>query len=70
MTSIAASRPLKPYSTRTMLPPAPEFERFFIEEGWSKVNRLYGKRCANRWYIMLGAGRLKAARERFKRGQD
>lgn len=47
---------------------AAEFEAFFITGGWSKVNRAYGKRCAWRWYIMLGAERLKAARERHLRG--
>jgi|LULJ01.1.fsa_nt_gb hypothetical protein len=62
---------IKPYSTKkwaAMMPcptVAKEFEQFFIKEGWSKVNNVYGKRCANRWYIMLGAERLKAARARY-----
>jgi hypothetical protein len=65
----------KPYSTKAWakMIPAPdvahEFEQFFITGGWAKVNRMYGKRCANRWYIMLGAERLKAARARFVRGE-
>lgn len=58
----------RPYSTKTLRPPAPEFEPTFVQHGWSKVNRMFGKRCAHRWYIMLGAERLKAARARFLRG--
>lgn len=58
---------MKPYSTKLLHAPAPEFEAMFIEHGWAKVNELYGKRCAQRWYIMLGAERLKAARAQFKR---
>lgn len=58
----------RPYSTKTLRPPAPEFEPTFVQHGWSKVNRMFGKRCAHRWYIMLGGERLKAARVRFLRG--
>lgn len=61
---------LKPYSTKAFRVPAPEFEEFFIQHGWAKVNRMFGKRCANRWYIMLGAERLKAARVRFLRNES
>lgn len=59
----------RPYSTKVFRPPSPEFEAMFVTHGWSKVNELYGKRCANRWYIMLGAARLKAARVRFLRNE-
>lgn len=71
---ITSPRP-RPYSTKTwatMMPSpdvAKEFEQFFMTEGWSKVNRVYGKRCAHRWYIMLGGERLKAARVRFLRNE-
>lgn len=57
----------RPYSTKVFRPPAPEFERIFIQHGWSKVNRMFGKRCSTRWYAMLGAERLKAARARYLR---
>lgn len=57
---------MKAYSTRTMLSPPPEFVGFFVEHGWSKVNRMYGKRAAQRYYHMLGPDRLKAARKRHK----
>lgn len=59
----------RPYSTKTFRPPAPEFEDIFVQHGWSKVNRMFGKRCAHRWYIMLGGERLKAARVRFLRNE-
>lgn len=60
----------RPYSTKILRTPAEEFEPIFVEHGWSKVNELFGKRCANRWYAMLGAARLKAARERFVKGVE
>lgn len=63
-----ATRP-RPYSTKTFRPPAPEFESIFVEHGWAKVSRMYGKRCSQRWYIMLGAERLKAARARYVEGK-
>lgn len=72
MTAVT-TRP-KPFSTKAWAAMRPdpdvaaEFEAFFIAGGWSKVNRAYGKRCAWRWYIMLGPERLKAARERHLRG--
>lgn len=65
-----STRP-RPYSTKVvtrMMPSrevAHEFEQFFVTEGWTKVNSVYGKRCANRWFIMLGPARLKAARARY-----
>lgn len=66
MTAAKVQRP-RPYSTKKLRPIAPEFEEIFIMHGWSKVNRMYGKRCAHRWYIALGAERLKAARARYLR---
>ncbi len=55
----------RPYSTKLFRKPAPEFEEMFVMHGWAKVNECFGKRCANRWYIALGAERLKAARARY-----
>lgn len=59
----------RPYSTKLFRPPAEEFEQIFVQHGWAKVNRMFGKRCSVRWYAMLGAERLKAARARFVRGE-
>lgn len=59
---------MRPYSTKVFRPPAEEFEPLFVQHGWSKVNELFGKRCSVRWYAMLGAERLKAARARYVRG--
>lgn len=60
----------RPYSTKLFRPPAPEFEDIFIRHGWAKCNRMFGKRCSVRWYAMLGAERLKAARAQFVRGVE
>lgn len=60
---------LKPFSTKLIRPPAPEFEQNFIEGGWPRVNAMYGKRCAYRWYVMTGPEKLKAARLRYRKGQ-
>lgn len=57
--------PLKPFSTRRLRTPPPEFEKIFIEFGWPKVNHMYGKRAAYRFYLALGAERLKAARKKY-----
>lgn len=54
---------LKAYSTRRVRPPPPEFEATFVEQGWSVVNRMYGKRAAQRWFIALGPARLRHLRD-------
>lgn|GEM_PF-1784452 len=56
---------LKAYSTRRIKRIPPEFEDNFIEGGWPRVNTMYGKRCANRWFVALGAERLKEARKQY-----
>ena len=55
----------RPLSTKVIRKPAPEFEQIFIEQGWEKVGRMFGKRCSNRWFILLGAERLRAARDAY-----
>jgi len=55
----------RPLSTKVIRKPAPEFEQIFIEHGWEKVGRMFGKRCSNRWFIMLGAERLREARDAY-----
>lgn len=56
---------LRPYSTKALRPPVQEFEPIFVQHGWAKVNRMFGKRCAQRWFIMLGARRLRDARDAY-----
>lgn len=67
MTAGTPQRP-KPYSTKKLRPPAPEFEQMFVMHGWSKVSRMYGKRCSQRWFIALGPERLRKARDAYKEG--
>lgn len=57
----------KPLSTKLARPVPPEFEAMFLAGGWPKVNQLYGKRAAQRYFTALGADRLRVARaaERF-----
>lgn len=55
----------RPLSTKVIRKPAAEFEQIFIKHGWEKVGRMFGKRCSNRWFILLGAERLRAARDAY-----
>lgn len=53
----------KLYSTKAPRPAPPEFERYFVEHGWTLTNQAFGKRATVRWFGMLGAARLRAARD-------
>jgi hypothetical protein len=53
---------LKPYSTKLARPIPPEFEPSFIAGGWAKVNQMFGKRPAVRYFTALGPERLSIAR--------
>jgi hypothetical protein len=55
----------KLYSTKAPRPAPPEFERYFVEHGWARTNQAFGKRATVRWFTMLGAARLRAARDAF-----
>lgn len=59
-----ADRP-RPYSTRRARPIPPEFEETFVRQGWCKVNHLWGKRAAVRYFTALGSQRLRAARDAY-----
>lgn len=50
-------------------PVPPEFEPMLLQYGWDKVNNVFGKNPAEKFYAALGAERLKAARARFVRGE-
>jgi hypothetical protein len=47
---------LKPYSTKRPRPIPVEFEPNFIEGGWSRVNHMFGKNPAVRYFTALGVG--------------
>jgi hypothetical protein len=53
---------LKPYSTKRPRPIPVEFEQNFIEGGWSRVNHMFGKNPAVRYFTALGSERLRIAR--------
>lgn len=58
----------KPLSTKLARPVPPEFEAMFLAGGWPKVNQLYGKRAAQRYFTALGSDRLRAARDAQRYG--
>lgn len=53
---------IKPYSTKLGRPVPVEFEPHFISGGWARVNQMFGKRPAVRYFTALGPERLKALR--------
>lgn len=55
--------PTKPYSTKRAKPIPAEFERNFILGGWARVNQMYGKRPALRYFTVIGGDRLSLMRK-------
>mgnify|MGYP004535177185 CR=1 FL=1 len=53
---------LKPYSTKRPKPVPAEFEPNFVAGGWARVNQMYGKRPAVRYFQQSGPDRLRSAR--------
>ncbi len=63
---------MKPYSTKRWKAVPPEFEQFFIREGWNRSNHAFGKRETLRYVRELGSERLALCRKaqvRKTRGQ-
>lgn len=60
---------LKPYSTKLPRPVPAEFEQNFIAGGWARVNQMYGKRPAQRYFTLSGPEKLHAARKAAKAGR-
>ncbi|MBB5709323.1 hypothetical protein [Sphingomonas xinjiangensis] len=54
---------LKPYSTKRPRPVPPEFEQNFIAGGWARVNQMYGKNPALRYFRVSGPERLSLMRK-------
>lgn len=52
----------KAQSTKLAEPIPVEFERVFVELGWERANRIFGKRATKRYFTALGADRLRAIR--------
>lgn len=58
-----SNQPLRPYSTKRVRPIPPEFEENFVDGGWPRVNHMYGKRPALRYFHAVGAERLAFLRQ-------
>lgn len=52
----------KSVSTKIAEPIPAEFEGVFVQFGWERANRLFGKRATMRYFTALGADRLRAIR--------
>jgi hypothetical protein len=56
----------KSQSTKLAEPIPVEFERVFVEHGWERANRIFGKRATTRYFTALGADRLRADRNAYR----
>ena len=54
---------LKPYSTKAPKPVPAEYERLFVEHGHNRCKCAFGKRAAQRYFVVSGRARLRAARD-------
>ena len=59
---------LKPYSTKAPKPVPVEYERLFVEHGHNRCKCAFGKRAAQRYFVVSGPARLRAARLAFLAG--
>jgi len=55
----------KALSTKVAQPVPVEFRQVFVEQGWERVNHLFGKRASVRYFTVLGADRLRAERDAY-----
>jgi len=53
----------KALSTKVAEPIPVEFERVFIELGWERANRIFGKRASQRYFTAAGSDRLRQQRD-------
>ena len=52
-------------STKIAEPIPVEFERVFIELGWERANRIFGKRASQRYFTAAGSDRLRQQRDAY-----
>ncbi len=57
----------KPYSTKRPRRIPSDFERFFVENGWTRSNIAFGKRETLRYVTVLGRTRLSQLRREYQR---
>jgi len=55
----------KALSTKVAEPIPIEFERVFIELGWERANRIFGKRASQRYFTAVGSDRLRQQRDAY-----
>ncbi len=55
----------KSMSTKIAEPIPIEFERVFIELGWERTNRIFGKRASQRYFTAAGSDRLRQQRDAY-----
>lgn len=55
----------KAYSTKVPKPVPAEFADVFMRKGWVRVNSMYGKRAAQRYFIASGPQKLRALRDAY-----
>ena len=56
----------KSVSTKIAEPIPAEFEGVFVQYGWERANRLFGKRASQRYFTAAGSERLRQMRETYK----
>lgn len=55
--------------TNIPVPVDPEFERKFIEHGWQRVERIWGKRRTMTWAAVVGKEQLIRKRKEYRAEQ-
>lgn len=55
----------KALSTKVAQPVPIEFRQVFVEQGWERVNHLFGKRASVRYFTLLGPDCLRAERNAY-----
>jgi len=55
----------KALSTKIAEPIPVEFERVFVEHGWERTNRIFGKRASQRYFTAVGSERLRRMRDAY-----
>lgn len=60
---------LKPYQTIVPLPVPAEYRFEFIQHGHDHCKKLFGKRAAQRYFVVTGPARLRAERDAWVASQ-
>jgi hypothetical protein len=55
----------KSVSTKLAEPIPAEFEGVFVQFGWERANRIFGKRASQRYFTAVGSERLRQQRDAY-----